>query len=239
MLYVYDGTKSGFLTAFLAAFSDNEARISSKTTQLALGETPVFVPTDEDKAQRVCARFRSFDSYCLRDLDFLLRSGQEDSEAVTFAYFKTLAQYKRPIRHQLTLPAVYVADEYIRKVQFEIHRLHGFIRFMQTDSGVLYSPFSPDNDVCDLLVPHFKARLPQYPFVLHDVARKKAALYDGENVFLGELDKADVILHDREPSWQALFKTYYNAVNIPSRERLQQMRGFMPQRYWKFLTEKQ
>ena len=110
MLYVYDGTKSGFLTAFLAAFSDNEARISSKTTQLALGETPVFVPTDEDKAQRVCARFRSFDSYCLRDLDFLLRSGQEDSEAVTFAYFKTLAQYKRPIRHQLTLPGIIFAS---------------------------------------------------------------------------------------------------------------------------------
>jgi probable DNA metabolism protein len=72
---------------------------------------------------------------------------------------------------------------------------------------------------------------------LHDVKRNKAAVYDGKNVFLAPLTEADVLLSANEERWQALWKWYYAAVNIPSRERLRQMRGFMPKRYWKFLPE--
>ena len=53
MTYFYDGTKAGFLTAFLAAFSDNEARLCcgfGASAQLTLGENPISVITEEEKA---------------------------------------------------------------------------------------------------------------------------------------------------------------------------------------------
>ncbi len=239
MLYVFDGTKNGFLTALIRAFDDGEAFISSKPVQLCLGQGQVCVEKDIDLAKRVENRLLSFDGECMRDLDTLLRSNEECNEQIAFCYFRLLAKEKVPVKNRLADLDVFRAVELIRKVGLEIHRFHGFIRFMETKSGALYAPFSPDNDICDLLVPHFKARLPHYPFVLHDVGRKKAAVYDGSAVFLAPLEEATVLLSANEKGWQKLWKKYYATVNIPSRTRLKQMRGYMPARYWNYLPERQ
>ncbi len=238
MVYVFDGTENGFLTAFVTAFKDASALLTSKQVQLPLGESPVFVQTDEDRAEIVRQRLLSFDRNCLHDLDTLLRSGMENNEQIAFRYLRFLATVKHPVGKRLAEPDVFTAVECMKKVGLEIHHLHGFIRFMETQSGALYAPFSPDNNICDLLVPHFRARLPEYPFVLHDVKRNKAAVYDGKNTFVAPLGTADVLLSADEEGWQALWKRYYVSVNIPSRERLKQMRGYMPVRYWKFMPEK-
>ncbi|MBR2646154.1 MAG: TIGR03915 family putative DNA repair protein [Clostridia bacterium] len=239
MVYVFDGTKNGFLTAFLAAYKDENALLTSKQTQLPLGERTLFIDTEPLRAEKAKNRLLCFDRDCMRDFDTLLRSGMDNNEQIAFRYFHTLTKEKRPIGKMLSNPDVFAAVECMRKVGFEVHRFHGFIRFMETASGALYAPFAPDNDICDLLAPHFRARLPQFPFVLHDTKRKKAAVYDGKNVFLAPLCDAEIMLSADENAWQALWKRYYAAVNIPSRERLRQMRGYMPARYWKFLPEKQ
>lgn len=241
MLYVTDGTKEGFLTAFLAAFSDADALLVSDqaVTQLPLTALPITIQPDLTRAEKAAKRLQQFDKHFLHDLDFLLRSGNENNLQIAFAYCKRLAEIKHPISSRLSEPAVYDAVALIRQVGFEIHRFHGFIRFMESASGALYAPFSPDNDICDLLVPHFRARLPEYPFVLHDVKRKKAAVYDGQHCFCAPLEKADILLSANELGWQSLWKEYYGAVNIPLRERLKQMRGYMPKRYWAFMPERQ
>ena len=150
-----------------------------------------------------------------------------------------MAKLKRPVGKRLAEPDVFHAVSYIKKVALEIHHFHGFVRFMETASGALYAPIEPDNDICDLLLPHFKTRLPEYPFVLHDIKRKKAAVYDGKNTFVAYLPEANVLLSTNEEGWQSLWKNYYHAVNIPSRERIKQMKGYMPVRYWKYMPEKQ
>ncbi len=239
MLYLFDGSKNGFLTAFLRAFEDEDAVLASGRFQLGVGQGQVCVERDDRLALRVENRLLSFDRDCIRDLDTLLRSGEDMHEQIAFRYFRLLAKEKVPVGKRLADLDVFRAVECMRKVGHEVHKLHGFIRFMETASGALYAPFSPDNDICDLLAPHFKARLPQYPFVLHDVRRKKAAVYDGRHLFTAPLDQADVVISADEKAWQSLWKGYYAAVNIPSRERLKQMRGYMPVRYRKHLTELQ
>ncbi|MBQ8309265.1 MAG: TIGR03915 family putative DNA repair protein [Clostridia bacterium] len=239
MIYFFDGSESGFLTAFLAAFHDQNAIVTSKRTQMILGQEPVFIHTDEGRANKAKARLYTFDKHAAHDLSLLLRCGDEDNEQTAFLYLRFLALQKRSVRNMLAETAVFDAMATIKRVGLEIHHLHGFIRFMETQSGALYAPFSPDHDICDLLLPHFRARFSSYPFVLHDVSRKKAAVYDGEHSFLAPLEKADVLLSADELAWQGLWKRYYAAVNIPSRERLKQMRGYMPVRYWKFMPEKE
>ena len=239
MLYLFDGTKNGFLTAFVRAFGDEDAVLSSKTVQLLLWQGQVRVETDFAVAEKAQNRLLSFDRDCMRDLDILLRSGMENNEQIAFRYFRLLAKIKLPVGKRLADLDVFHAVECMKKVGNEIHKFHGFIRFMETASGALYAPFSPDNDICDLLAPHFKARLPQFPFVLHDVKRKKATVYDGQTLFTAPLDEANILLSADETGWRSLWKKYYAAVNIPSRERLKQMRGYMPARYWKFLPELQ
>ncbi len=237
MTYIFDGTINGFLTAFLQAFSAENARLIKDEAQLLLGEEPCYVTTDQNKATKAKTRLVTFDRQCMHDLDLLLRSGESAAAQTAFLYFKLLATKKTPIRNNFAEPSVLRANAYIKKVSYEIHRMHGFLRFTECASGALYAPFTPDNDICDLLLPHFRARLPQYPFVLHDVSRKKAAVYDGKNTFIAPLPTANVLLSANEESWKSLWKRYYAAVNIPERERLVQMRNYLPVRYRSFMTE--
>ena len=173
MIYFFDGSESGFLTAFLAAFHDQNAIVTSKRTQMILGQEPVFIHTDEGRANKAKARLYTFDKHAAHDLSLLLRCGDEDNEQTAFLYLRFLALQKRSVRNMLAETAVFDAMATIKRVGLEIHHLHGFIRFMETQSGALYAPFSPDHDICDLLLPHFRARFSSYPFVLHDVSRKK------------------------------------------------------------------
>ena len=53
MIYLYDGTAEGFLTAFLAAYPDEEGAIASDGVQLPLGVKAVNVATDREKAEKV------------------------------------------------------------------------------------------------------------------------------------------------------------------------------------------
>ena len=109
MIYFFDGSENGFLTAFLQAFADENALLTSKKTQLVLGQTPLFVQTDAARAEKAKARLQTFDRQCLHDLDLLLRCGEEDNEQVAFEYFRFLAQAKRPVRGRLSAPAVFKA----------------------------------------------------------------------------------------------------------------------------------
>lgn len=237
MIYVYDGSKEGFFTALLQAFADKDALLTSTDTQIPLGQQVVSVGTDLRRAEKAERRFLQFDRGCISELKKMLRSGDGDRDRTAFRYFKLLAEEKRPVRNMLARPEALAADECIRRVNTEIHRMHGFIRFLECESGALYAPCAPDNDIVDLLVPHFRSRIPEYPFLIHDVLRKKAAIYDGKNTFLAPLDRAEIVLSADEENWQALWKRYYKDVNIPARERLKQMRGYMPARYWKFMPE--
>lgn len=237
MIYLYDGTAEGFLCAFLLSYSDRDARVASDGFQLPIGAEAINVATDREKAEKVKERLLSFDKRSMHDLSVLLRSGDGDKEEVALAYFRLLAQKKRPVLEMLSFEAVRRADDCMRRVGIELHRMKGFLRFFETESGALYAAFSPDNDIVDLLVPHFRARLPRFPFVIHDVKRKKAAVWDTQNVFLAPLDKAEVLIAADENDWQNLWRQYYESVNIPSRERLKQMRGYLPVRYMKFMPE--
>ena len=242
MIYLFDGTKSGFLTAFCAAFCDKNALLTSTQAQLRLGEDCIRVPTNFNTAKKAEDRLSSFDPDFAQDLDTLFRSGMPDREQVAFRYFRALATQKAPVSKRLADPDVFTAVEYIKKIRHEIHKFHGFVRFMETASNALYAPITPDNDICDLLAPHFKARFPLFPFVIHDVKRKKAAVYDGKNVFVAPLKQANVVLSANETQWQNLWRGYYRATTVAARtsaEREKQMRGNMPVRYWNFLTERQ
>lgn len=237
MIYFTDGTKESFLTAFLAAYFDQEAYLTSSQTQLVLGQESVFLPADPERAARAEKKLLSMDKDCMEELSLLLRSGECDREQRAFRYLKFLTAEQRPVRGMLAKSEVLDAQECIARVKHEIHRLCGFVRFLECESGALYAPIAPKADICDLILPHFRKKLGTIPFVLHDVPRKRAAVYDGKHSFTAPLEAAQIVLSASEEHWQTLWRKYYKSVCLPSREKLKQMRGNMPVRYWRYLTE--
>ena len=237
MIYFFDGSKDAFLTAFLLAFRDEDALFTTGNHQLTLGQKSVFVRADTEKARRCAARLTELDARCMHDLSLLLRSGEPERGQIAFCYFRLIASRQRPVHGELAEEAVLRAKECIRRVTFEAHRLKGFVRFLECASGTLYAPIFPDHDICDLLLPHFRSRLPEIPFAIHDIRRNKAAVWDGSHTFVAPLEKAEIVLSVNETGWQDLWRQYYTNVNIPSRKRLRQMKSYMPVRYWKFMPE--
>lgn len=238
-IFITDGTTEGFYTAVFYAYAENGSVITSQENrQLSFDTEIINVISDYEKAARVRARLDKLDRYASGDIDLALRSGDSLKEQAAFEYIKLIIQNGRAVRKMLSLPAVIELNDIIGRVTGELHKMKGFMRFMETESGALYAPYSPDNDITDLIAPHFKARLGAQKFVIHDVRRKKAALSDGKEWFMAEVGEAEIYLSEYERAFENLWKKYYASVNIKERPHEKQMKGYMPVRYWKFLPEK-
>ena len=238
--YVVDGSEDCFYTAVFDAYRQKDAIITSESNlQTELESRIVEVTADAEKAERVRKKLRQLDGGAENDIHLALRSCDPLRENTAFEYIRLIIEKGGPVRKMLAHPVVLEMSDITGKVTGELHKLKGFLRFMENAQGVLYAPFSPDNDITDLIAPHFAERFKNQRFVIHDVRRKIAALYDGEQIILTSVDSAEIYLSEYEKYFEDLWKQYYKSVNIVSRPHEKQMKGYMPVRYWKFLPEKQ
>lgn len=238
-IFITDGTPETFFTAVFDAYKEKEAVITSEENlQLSLDGEVVRVIFDAEKSGRVRSGIARYDRFAEEEILLALRSGDTLKEQTAFEYIKKLMQNKAPIRKRLNLPEVIEFNDIVYKVTGETHRLKGFLRFMESKDGVLYAPYSPDNNITDLLMRHFSERLKSERFVIHDLKRKIAGMYDGKDWIMGYAGEAEIYLSEYEKAFENLWKKYYKSVNIEARPHEKQMKGYMPVRYWKFLPEK-
>lgn len=69
--------------------------------------------------------------------------------------------------------------ETAKKVAYEVHRFHGFLRFRRVYGDLYYAPIEPDHNIIALLIPHFTARYAGQKWFIHDRRRNLGAYYDG------------------------------------------------------------
>lgn len=238
-VYVTDGSEDCFYTAAFFACTDRDCLVASQSFQLPLGAEVCEVATDREKSARVKKRLLQYDRRSADDIGLILRRDSPHKEMVALRYLRRIVQERAPVRDRRADPDVSAALDERSKVTLETHRFTGFLRFMEGANGVWYAPFSPDNDILELLLPHFLRRLGAQPFVIHDVRRRKAALWNGKECVIAQTqDKVEVTLSPEEDDFQALWRQYYESVNIAQRPHERQMKGYMPVRYWKFMPEK-
>lgn len=238
-IYLISDFYDGFYTAVFYGFKKIGCAITSdKNVQLSLTDRLIEVTPEKDKAQRVRSRIYSYDGGAIRFIDRILRSDGKDKETAALDYIRVLIERKKPIGDMYADPRVFRANDYVRKVGWEIDKMYGLLRFKECAGGILYAPYEPDCDITELIARHFSARLPKERFIIHDVKRKKAFIYNRGECAFAPLDKAEIYLSDDEEEFEKLWKRYYDSVNISLRPHEKQMKGYMPVRYWKYLPEK-
>lgn len=240
--FLTDGTEDGFYTAVFCAYEKKAKDAvlgSDKNVQTGLFDLQTEVETDEEKVARVKRKFSSIDKKCLQEISMILRSGNADKEQTAFLYLREILRENAPVREMLAKSEARNALALVQNVAYETHRVSGFLRFHETESGTYYSPYSPDNDITELLMPHFFARLKKIPFIIHDVKRKKAGISDGTRWTIVFANDAAVLFSKDEENFLHLWTDYYQNVAIPERKNTRQMKQSMPVRYWKFMPEKQ
>lgn len=242
-IYKTDGSPEGFFTAVFDVFAEKKKEIaeiiSCSDFQTEFFDEYKKVSPDSEKATRVVNKLRLIDKRSLYEIDYMLRTPAFDREQTAFLYIRRLLQYEKPVREMLGFPEIRRAMDLVRQVSFEAERMRGFLRFHETETGIFYSACTPDNDLIDLLAEHFCARFRRTPFVIHDVRKQKAAIYNGSSYIVVPAAKADVLYSEDEDVFLNLWKQYYNAVTIVERKNTRQMKRYMPVRYWKFLPEKE
>ena len=237
-VYVYDGTTEGFYSAVFDAYKDKDAYLTCDELQLSLTDKIFSVATDGQKSERVRKKLTSIDPYTEKRIQIALKSGSPEKSQTVFEFLKFFLQNGKNSLDMLSRSCVLDFELIVKKILFERERMLGFLRFSECANGILYAAYSPDNDVTEIILPHFLNRLRNERFVIHDVKRGKAALYNGATCIFIDLDKAEIELSEREIKFAELWQAYYQDVNISDRKHIGQMKRSMPVRYWKFMNEK-
>ena len=223
-LFICDGTPDGFFTAVFGAFNISDCIITSNSeVQLSLDSEIVRIEADYTKSERVKTAINRADREALADIAFVLRSCDSLKEQTAFEYIKALMKKKAPVKNAYNLPEVVDFND---------------ILYKESANGAFYAPYSPDNDITELLMPHFAERFKSERFVIHDVKRKIAGMYNGHEWIMGYAGEAEIYLSEYEKTFETLWKKYYRSINVTERPHEKQMKSSMPVRYWKFLPEK-
>lgn len=242
-VFIIDGGINSLLTSVFYAFENKvlpEAIfIKNCDRQQGLCDNVFEIKTDNEKAERISKVLIEYGGYdailsaktCLCSCDF-------NAPIFAFRFIYKTIYLKKNIFGNLTDKTVsdFVYTE--KKVWTEAHRIKGFLRFSESRGGIIYARFSPDNDIIELISPHFLKRLSGISFVIHDVKRGKLAISNGFSLLYESTTlPSSFVPSERETKFEELFRTYYKEINIETRKNLKQQDNFMPRRYRKFMPE--
>lgn len=242
-IYLYDGSFEGFLTAVFYAYSETDLCDIQREMdyQPTLLSHPLTLPTENDKAQRVLRSVQ--DKLSEETLDNLYRlylSEIQGWQYLALTYLKLCYQETAQINMAKNHEIIHQVDLYRRKVGLEAQRFKGFVRFDQAGPGLYYAKIEPDHNVLPLLIGHFTRRFSDQQFMIHDLKRHYALVYDLHKPYFRDLTPADeskLLAWLPNDEFAQLFKVFFEAINIPERANAKQQLGYMPRRYWKHLPE--
>lgn len=242
-IFLYDNTFEGLLTAIYEAFYSKIPPTciygkSEPNTPLLLGEL-LEIQTDENKFKKVKnAILNKIDSLCLKKVYMVYLSNHEDKGIIIYNYLKIAFKLGIDTHSFLNIDVVRLVDSINRRVSLECHRFEGFVRFNYIDNNFLYSAIEPDNDILELLANHFKNRFSNEYWIIHDISREKALIYNKTNyeiISMSNDDYKKLKVHNDE--YTKLWKAYFESTNIKERENLRLQCRMMPRRYWKHIFE--
>ncbi|MFD0940017.1 TIGR03915 family putative DNA repair protein [Pedobacter boryungensis] len=251
MIYIFDGSLEGLLTAVFEWFERKPGFVNlgtEKTHQPGIFFETFLVETNRAKADRVWNGLQK-------------KLSREWLRKFYCAYLSELPEVFDALFHFATYiflnPAgaeknygnefVLKVSKTARSVEREKHRMESFIRFQHTSDGVFYCGIDPDFNVLPLIANHFKNRYADQQWIIYDLKRHYGLFYDLNKVEEMTMNinsqafknpKSNQ-LDEKEILYANLWKDYFKSTNIESRKNTKLHVQHVPKRYWKYLTEKQ
>lgn len=242
--FYFDGSFEGLLTAIYDAYYRRETScriLSEKNIQQSICDKNVFIRTDNEKSTKVYnAINKKISNSALKNVYHAYLSELDDISEYIFEYLKMGFKVGKSVDLFLSDDRVLKIHSASQKVTRECHRMLGLLRFRKLDSDFYYAAFSPDYNITILLCPHFKERLSDQNWVVHDLKRNFAGIYNKEECIF--IDLPSEFQHQTNingDSFEALWKEYFKNICIKERINLKLHKQFVPIRYWKYLIEKQ
>ena len=238
----FDGSFEGFLCIIYAYYYDGIIPLYIQTDedyQQALDVEEYHVSTDLDKAMQVQLGIRnkiSAQAEGYLAYNFLAEGNDKYMEMFRYILLGFKVGYK--VDNHMQQDYVMGVQKRARYVGREAHLLFGFTRFAETKQGIFYSAISPINDVLELVAEHFRDRMMNQTWVVHDKKRHKAAVYDGNEYAIGDVPKSvNVEFGDKEEFIQDLWAAFFESVTIKERINKPLQRNLLPLHFRKNMLE--
>ncbi|MGE5328499.1 MAG: TIGR03915 family putative DNA repair protein [Deltaproteobacteria bacterium] len=241
--YVYDGSFEGLLTAVYEAYYQSQppdSIVSQTNYQENLLIKKILIQTDCLKADKVYDSIIKKISYeVLQKVYCVFLSELPESATMIYQYLRLGWKLGGKVNFYLSEQKVLDVHTVFKKVTKEKHRMLGLIRFRKIKGNIYYAPIEPDYNIIGLLAPHFSRRFNDQNFIIHDVKRNTAVVYNCSEWIISDFTANQVIALDNdEENVQSLWKEFFNSIAIKSKINPRLQKQFMPKRYWKYLIEK-
>lgn len=251
IVFHYDKTFEGLLTALFDAYTRKEfpGRL------LAAGEIdPLFaesyeVMTQKDKASRVWAGVEK--KLGRRACNMVLHvwlSEQDGCDELLFRFLRKV--FDRPGRFPLDFadPDTIEVEKLARKVAREGEHVRQFVRWQKGGDGSWFGATAPKYNALPLAIKYFKNRFADQKWLIYDTQRHYGYYYDLKEAVEVTMEDdrhllegwlSEDLLAGDEKFFQELWRNYFKSLTIKERINPKLHRQMMPERFWKYLVEKQ
>lgn len=260
-LIVYESSFEGWLSAVFYVYENklqNQAYlqlVDHQHYQPSLIDSADYAPLDDHKAQRVLTKLNDLLGHSgMRQILWGFLSEKNGIGSLLFQVVKYAIDYpNRQVLQDLGNLAVLELAQTVKSVGREKHRMEAFVRFEHTTEDIYFARIEPDFNVLPLIGEHFRQRYQDQHWAIYDIKRGYGVFYDKSKSTKGKpaplqtiVEVAEEVLanpksihSDSEKQYQKFWQGYFANVNIKERKNPRLHKQYLPQRYWKYLTEKQ
>lgn len=242
-IFIYDGSFEGLMTSvYEAYYSSQKPRkiVSFSEYEPQIIDITKEIYTDPEKSDRVISAIKNKISYeALQRIFYVYISNVPNSDTLLYKYIRLGFKLGNKLDMHLHEDVILDMHKIQRKVSNEAHLMLGFIRFKEISPRLYYSEIEPDHNILSLLAPHFSLRLSSENWIIHDVKRELAAIYNSKEWVIAPLTKDQIPKESYDSSnlYEKLWKEYFTTLAIKDRINPKLQARLMPKRYWKHLTE--
>ena len=240
-IFVFDGSFDGFLMIIYLYYYEKKKPFSIVEEgffQQSLESEYVFVETDFEKANRVYQALQDIHLDAAENLYVASLHQDESKYMAMFFYAVLIFEKKQMVDHYMQIDYVITVQKLAKAVAMEAHLFTGFCRFAETKDQVYYAPIKPKNNVLPLLAEHFIDRLHTQRFIIHDLNRGLAVLYNTKQWILSAVPN---IVHlqfsEKELEYQALWKQSVQSISVENRISKKRQGTVLPKRFRGYMTE--
>lgn len=242
-IFIYDSTFEGLLSAIYDAYysKDKPDRIYDiKNCEVNLIDELINIKTDTTKFEKVYNAIESkIGKQSLQKIYYVYLAEMKESANLIYSYIRMGFKLGKEVDLHKNNDIVINIDKISKKVSRERHRFTGFVRFKEINN-ILYSSITPDFNILPIIASHFKNRLTNQYFIIHDTKRDTALIYDKDEYYLGKLSQTqkEVLMSSCDIGiYEDLWKEYFKSTNIAERENPRLQKRQMPTRYWDNMLE--
>lgn len=258
--YRYDGTLEGFLCALALCLASGGGdaeflRPGAESGAGLFAGVPRDVATEREAALRFRERFVgavSRDAFAT--LRYAFHSEAAGVEDLLWRYVLVGLKEGKRLERMLAQEPVCTVNRLARTVSHEAHKFTGFVRFRevawpaggsryggadQEDGSFLYARIEPAVDILAFIAPFFTERLNDRDWMIHDLRRSQAAVFNRETWRLVrdvELTSPPGYTAEEEVC-SRLWRSYFQRMAIPERHNPRLQQQLVPLRFRAHLVE--